>query len=72
MTDRDYSQLRQIGRDALKKWRAGLTPEELSEIGRAARAARTTNPGAFKAGDPRTKEAGRKGGAAGKNRVRPT
>lgn len=41
-----------------------LSAEERSAHARMMRAKRRTNPGGFKAGDPRAVEAGRKGGKA--------
>lgn len=52
------------GAAAAAVW-AALTPEERSARGRALRGARSgATPGSFKAGDPKTIEAGRKGGKA--------
>lgn len=43
---------------------AKISPEERSRRMKQLRALNKTNPGGFKAGDPRVKEIGRKGGLA--------
>lgn len=63
MDKSELAQLRaSVGREALAKWRASKTKEELSEIGREAHAMRKSNPSKFTKGDPRAVEAGRRGG----------